>query len=188
MTDSITLDRKTLNELLSYDSETGNLFWKERAPKWFKPTPARSSEHQANWWNARFAGKQAITAINSGGYKTGAIFSHPVRAHRIIWMMVFGTEPEFLDHIDGNPANNRIHNLRAVTASENVQNRCLNLAGTETGVMGVTMSKCGRFTARIGHNGEAIHLGNFATLEEAASARRAASTKFGFHPNHGRVT
>lgn len=153
----------------------------------FKGTLRRPPEHQANWWNSRFAGTEAITAVNSGGYKTGAIFSHPVRAHRIIWIMVYGTEAAFLDHIDGNPANNRITNLRAVTAVENTQNVRLNRRGTQTGVIGVTMSRCGRFTARVGHNNKLIHLGNFPTLEEAAAARKAASEKLGFHPNHGRT-
>ena len=42
--------------------------------------------------------------------------------HRAIWLFVYGELPKELDHIDGNPLNNRVSNLRAVTRSENKLN------------------------------------------------------------------
>jgi len=33
-----TPDRKTLNELLHLDEQTGRLYWKKRSKKWFAPS------------------------------------------------------------------------------------------------------------------------------------------------------
>ena len=40
-------------------------------------------------------------------------------AHRVIYLMHHGVWPEICDHIDQDPTNNRIENLRSVTKSEN---------------------------------------------------------------------
>ena len=47
------------------------------------------------------------------------------RAHRLVWMYVYGEDPgEYeLDHINHDPTDNRIENLRMVTHKENHQNR-----------------------------------------------------------------
>lgn len=44
-------------------------------------------------------------------------------AHRIIFAMWHGHLPEVIDHIDGDPSNNRIENLREADGSKNQQNR-----------------------------------------------------------------
>jgi hypothetical protein len=41
-------------ELLSYDPESGHLFWKIRAAHWF------STAHQCNAWNTKNANKREI--------------------------------------------------------------------------------------------------------------------------------
>ena len=44
--------------------------------------------------------------------------------HRLIWKMVNGKDPDqVIDHIDNNPLNNNISNLRDVTQRENLLNR-----------------------------------------------------------------
>lgn len=46
------------------------------------------------------------------------------RLHRLVWETFNGEIPEGMqiDHIDGNPENNRLDNLRCVTAKENSNN------------------------------------------------------------------
>ena len=57
-----------LNKLLRYDAETGKLFWKERHPSFFEGCEIKSKR-----WNNRFSGKEALTAIETYGYKHGHI-------------------------------------------------------------------------------------------------------------------
>ena len=60
--------------------------------------------------------------------------------HRAIWLFVYGELPKELDHIDGNPLNNRISNLRAVTRRENNLNSVYQWKPNKyTGVPGVCM-------------------------------------------------
>ena len=42
--------------------------------------------------------------------------------HRAVWAVVHGYLPMIIDHINGNPYDNRIENLREVSASENNMN------------------------------------------------------------------
>lgn len=45
------------------------------------------------------------------------------RLHRLVWVLVYGRFPKLIDHINGNPKDNRIENLREVNQSENDMNR-----------------------------------------------------------------
>ena len=40
-------------------------------------------------------------------------------AHRLVFFMCTGLEPDYIDHIDGDSSNNAIENLRACTQSQN---------------------------------------------------------------------
>ena len=42
--------------------------------------------------------------------------------HRAVWAVVHGYFPKVIDHINGNPYDNRIENLREVSTSENNKN------------------------------------------------------------------
>ena len=60
--------------------------------------------------------------------------------HHAVWLYNYGDLPEILDHIDGNPLNNRISNLRAVTSRENNLNSVYQWKPNKyTGVPGVCM-------------------------------------------------
>ena len=61
-------------------------------------------------------------------------------AHRVIWEMLNGPIPSGLviDHIDGNPFNNLISNLRVVTQAVNTRNKKLYSTNT-TGIAGVSI-------------------------------------------------
>lgn len=63
--------------------------------------------------------------VNPNGYlRTG--FNKKIYAnHRLIYMLHHGNLPEMVDHIDGNPLNNRIENLRPANKYQNQQNQKL---------------------------------------------------------------
>lgn len=77
---------------------------------------------------------------------------HHLKVHRIIWCLF---NKEFhddlvIDHIDGNPTNNRIGNLRQVTSKKNARNRKMpERVGQFNGIVGVT-KKNGGYYAEIG--------------------------------------
>lgn len=171
--------QEELRALLHYDPETGVLTWKPR------PATMFANDRDAAKWNARFAGKEALTGVNSDGYRKGTIWSAPCKAHRIIWMMVHGVDPIQIDHIDGNRLNNRISNLRNVSHLENVRNRRFSRTNS-TGIVGVSFDKrARRFKAYIDSNCIKLHLGSFNSLDDAIAARKRAEAKLGYHKNHG---
>lgn len=87
--------------------------------------------------------------------------------HRLIWLHVYGVEPRaFIDHVNGDPGDNRISNLREVTTSQNMQNRHRAARNSKTGLLGV-YPRGDRFIAQIGQAGRLHHLGVFDTAEEA---------------------
>lgn len=169
-----------LTELLSYDHATGQLRWQNRPRSMFK--------RDQDWkrWNNRYGGCLAFTATNKYGYLVGAVNDKVYRAHRIIWKMVHGTEPNQIDHQDGNRTNNRLTNLRDVTGQENQMNMKRSRANL-SGVTGVCWDKSKqRWKATIGVDGRTVNLGRFHTKEEAINARKNAEAQYGFHSNHGR--
>ena len=74
--------------------------------------------------------------------------------HRVIWFLTYNEDPgEYvIDHIDGNPLNNRISNLRKITYEMNSRNRSKQSNNT-SGVSGVYLSNNGYgqayYTAKI---------------------------------------
>lgn len=174
-----------LLQLLSYDPETGKLFWKERGPEWFKDGD-RSARSRAQAWNRKNAGKEAFTAITTG-YRYGAVANVNYLAHRVIWKLVTGIEPEQVDHINGNRSDNRWLNLRDVTETSNKRNMCLPRHNT-SGVIGVSYDRTRKmWEANISLGNRKKSLGRYSTIEAAIAARKAAEREHGFHPNHGRA-
>lgn len=104
------------------------------------------------------------------------------RFHRVIYFLAKGEDitDKVIDHINGDTLDNRIENLRAVTNKENQRNRKTN-KNSGTGINGVTKRKKGNpYEAQIQVDGENIYLGTFATLEDAAKARKNADIRYGF--------
>ena len=61
---------------------------------------------------------------NGKGYYQIKFNGSYTNTSRVIWKIIKGKDPDqVIDHIDGNPANNRISNLRDVTQRENSLNR-----------------------------------------------------------------
>ena len=120
MKNTITPD--LVREFLSYDPESGKLFWKKRDEKWFSDKPI-SQAHSAKAWNRKYAGLEAFTTTGAQGYKNGSIFRVPLSAHRAAWAILYGEWPDHIDHINRNRSDNRIVNLRSVTKAQNAQNQ-----------------------------------------------------------------
>jgi hypothetical protein len=96
-------------------------------------------------------------------------------AHRVTWMIHHGECPEFLDHIDGNPLNNRIKNLRPATKSQNAMNRKVK-SDNILGIKGVCKRK-NKYAAQIRNGEKKIFLGLYETAEMAGEVYKQAAVK-----------
>ena len=147
-----------------------------------KPKPASNKA-----WNTRYAYKECRT-LNKGYFQVGISINggyYIYAVHRIIFLMVHGYLPDYIDHIDGNRTNNKVDNLRAATKHENLKNRRLDRRN-KSGAHGVSrIEQSGKWRAKITHNGQIIHIGCYKTKEEAVEARKDKEKEFGFHKNHG---
>lgn len=178
-------DPELLRKLLRYDPETGVLTWKVRTPNMFEDGK-RTASHRCNNWNAVFAGKPAFTALCPHKYRIGEVLGSRVRAHRVIWALVYGRWPKEVDHINGIRDDNRLSNLRTVTRTQNARNQCIRSTNT-SGHMGVSWEKGKhRWVAHIRVDGKLIKLGRFRVFDDAVRARKDAEDRYGFHSNHGR--
>lgn len=101
--------------------------------------------------------------------------------HVVIMERVLGRKlikGELVDHIDQNPLNNRRHNLRIATQSQNGQNRGKSKQNT-SGYKGVSWSGVmKKWHARIMVNGQLHLLGYFDTPEAASQAYQDAAHKY----------
>lgn len=154
-------DAAYLHECFLYNPETGALTWKHRPLNHFPHAQAQSD------WNKRFPGQEA--GSSDGQYIRVGINNARYRAHRVIWVMVTGKWPKYIDHKNLNGLDNRLSNLREATFSENRWNT--NRPYVRELPRGVYRNYRGaRFGARIAINGEEIYLGSFDTPEEAHAA------------------
>lgn len=176
--------REDLLRVLEYDPENGSLTWKPRSASEFSQK-RYSPEAQAHWWNTRNAGKEAFTDVKRDGYRAGFLFGKRRLSHRVIWKMMTGEDPECIDHIDGDPGNNRWGNLRSVSSAENSRNKTRSRANT-SGRTGVYREGA-RWRASIRDARQLRHLGRFDSFEEACGARERAELELKFHRNHDRL-
>lgn len=114
------------------------------------------------------------------GYRYTRVRNKLYLAHRLIFLYHNGFLPEFLDHIDVNPLNNNINNLREATHSQNHMNKrkdkSYNGNPTSSRFKGVTWDK-GRekWMAQITINGINKNIGRFTSESDAAKAYDAAA-------------
>lgn len=140
-------------ELLVYDPGTGDLRWRVNR------RPAKAGD---------IAGH--LTPRGYRRVKVGQYFY----AHRLIWLMVYGAWPtNEVDHIDRDPKNNRLTNLRLASRTD----QCGNKRGwSESGLKGVSRNRNG-YAARIYRDGVLTHLGTHPTPEQAHAAYCEAGRK-----------
>lgn len=178
-----------LRQLIAYDPDTGRLSWRCRPPSAFKQDGANGPERAAAIWNSRYCGTPALNWANTHGHLCGDLRRASGRvklyAHRVAWAITHGEWPDTIDHINGNPADNRIANLRSVSQRENSRNqrkRSTNISGI-TGVRFYKGRK--KWIASITVDGVERHLGYFTDVADAVAVRREAEASAGFSARHG---
>ena len=138
-----------LKQMLRYEPDTGLLFWTDAA-------------------NKSVRGKLAGTF--NRGYVLVMYKSKFYKAHRIAWLLTHGSWPkEMIDHIDGNPSNNKLNNLRDVNNHINQCNRYKARVDSKSGLMGASPYR-NKWRSQIKRNGVIKYLGVFNTAQEAHEA------------------
>lgn len=160
-----TPSQQFLRDALSYDPETGDFTWRERP-------------HMGKRWNTRYANKKAGGV--RGGRQPAFMISFDKNffvAHRLAWVYEHGSIPSDItvDHINGNPLDNRLSNLRLATHAENCANKGW-YRNNSSGYKGVHWHKRDRkWIAVIQCNKRQTQLGSFDSPEIAYEAYVRAS-------------
>jgi hypothetical protein len=161
--------REFMSEWLDYNPDTGLFRWKKQPKKCCRPLIGRVAGTRT---------ERGYIALKPGD---GNVYA----AHRLAWVWVHGSIPEglYIDHIDGNPSNNAISNLRLATALQN-QHNMRKHAATRVGLKGVkyetstTHRSQNKWRSQINVNGKRIDLGCHPSAEQAHQAYREAAIKY----------
>jgi len=157
------MNKSMLNELFEY--KDGNLYWKKRLSQRAKIGDKAGYLRKDGYVNIR---------INNKNYK----------AHRLVFAFHHDYMPEFIDHIDGNKANNKIENLRGVNHAQNLQNQKLRI-DNKSGTKGVSWHKIAKkWRVQIIANKNVYHLGLFEDFELASLVAQEARDMY--HKNYAR--
>ena len=162
------LTREWVMHLLHYDPITGLFTWMNPQSK-------------------RVRRGEPAGALTGDGYLRIRIDGNSYRAHRLaIFYMTGEMPPEDGDHENRIRLDNSWGNLRCATRQQNTSNRSITRANS-SGVVGVYRDNPRhKWGARIKVGGKNIHLGRFASKDDAIAARRAAEIKYfnDFAPRH----
>lgn len=183
---SAPIDLALAREAFTYDPIEGIVYWNENRPRDHFPTDRGHRQ-----WLGRNAGKPAGSPNGDGHlYATFTLPSgkrHAVALHHVAWML--GNDKDLpkgrhIDHLNGNRADNRLVNLRAVNPPQNARNM-VQPRKPSTGYSGIYKTSSGyqvRLTLIQGGPSEII--GHYPTLEEALAARREAAEPLGYTLRH----
>ena len=153
-----------LRERLDYNPETGELRWKTHR------------------WSRRVG--TIATYTTRAGYHYLNINGSNYCAHRIIWGLHTGEDlPQgmVIDHINHDPGDNRLVNLRLVSYSENTYNTTQNNNLTpDISRKGLTRAGGDRWRVQISVGGKKIYCGTYDTISEAIAARKKAEELRGY--------
>lgn len=172
------------NRFYTYNSETGEIFRK----------PRERSEFLSDWHHnehLRHCKKPCGNVMKrEGGIPVAIVVNKPkghdseTLAHRIAWSIIHGSIPDgmHIDHINGNPTDNRLQNLRLVTAHQNMRNSRRHHVNSH-GVKGVCWDKKnGKWSSEIRTPNRRVFLGRHDTKGMAALAYAKASLQY--HGEH----
>lgn len=147
-----------LNEMFSYDQESGALIWKTVPDKFRR---AKTGD--------------VAGTVSRCGYRVVGVDRKQYLEHRVIWKIMTGEDPvDQIDHVDGNKRNNAWRNLRSASNGENRWNTRIAKNNT-SGVKGVCWDETRNvWVAYIGKDSRQSRLGRFKNLEDAKYARSRA--------------
>ena len=152
------LTQSELKLQLNYDHNTGIFTWIK-------------SKHGVKF-------NQKAGHLTSHGYIEIIIDKKRYYAHRLAWLYMYGDFFGEIDHIDRNPSNNSISNLRLCTSSQNKCNTRLSKKNT-SGIKGISWNKLkNKWQVRITINKKTIALGNYENLEDAKLIIKKARQKY----------
>lgn len=152
------LTQERLKELLDYEPETGNFFWRIRRGRGAPAGGIAGTPHKNGYTSIK---------IDGGG---------PYLAHRLAWLYVTGEWPDELDHINRNKKDNRFTNLRECTRQQNQANRDIQ-KNNKSGWKGVRKLKDNKWLARIQVGGKTVFIGHFKSASDASQAYADASRR-----------
>ena len=141
------ITEEQVRELFNY--EAGNLVWKEdRGP---------------NKVSGRVAGSR-----RKDGYIQVRVRGTLYLAHRLIFLWHYGFLPKTIDHVDRDPSNNLVDNLRECTVSENAWNSKTPSTNT-SGFKGVSWNSTERkWRVDVCHRGQK-NFGGYHKTRDAAN-------------------
>lgn len=153
------ISQKRLRELVSYDQDTGIFTWK--ASRGNQTNPGDGAGYTRH-----------------DGYLILVLDRRIYLGHRVAWFYVHDEWPHEIDHINGDPADIRITNLRPVTRSQNMMNMKL-LSRNTSGYKGVSWDRrSAKWQSYITIDNRKISLGYYQQIGDAAAARRAGEAKY----------
>ncbi len=134
----------SLHEMFKYIN--GTLYWRERISGYKKNNSSIAGyERKDGYWSVSYKGKKYLL-------------------HRIIFKMFYGYCPDYIDHIDNDPRNNKIANLQESNNSHNMLKSIYRKDNT-SGYRGVSLNKkTNKYVAFICSR----NLGYFDTEKEAS--------------------
>jgi hypothetical protein len=153
-----------------FEYKDGFLYWKQDRGSCKVKGKVAGNKSKNGYWEIQFCG----------------IKTH---SHRIIFLLHHGYLPKYIDHIDRDPSNNKIENLREATQSQNMMNSVVR-KNNACGIKGVFYRKLtNNWVSKISVQGKSYWLGSFATKEEAGLAyqKKAKELHKDFCPTIGMV-
>lgn len=168
-----------LKEALRYDPDTGKFYWRSDRPRHHF-----NSDRGWNISNSAYGDKEAGQCRYKDGRPTYVIIrigDHRYYAHRLVWMIHYGVDAGQLqiDHINRDPSDNRIDNLRLATNQENSFNSPARTYKENDAPRGIIKYLDGRFEATLKFNDKMFHLGVYSSAKEAQNARREKAEELG---------
>ena len=153
----LTADRA--REILSYDPISGVLMW--RLSRGGKPQGSPAG------------------CVDTRGCLRTRVDRKLYLNHRLIWLLVNGSWPSRdIDHLNGDPADNRLENMRDVSNKTNHENKRRPNSNNSCGCLGVYWApNANKYRARIRVSGKSIHIGYFESRESAYSAYLTAKRR-----------